>query len=178
MTACLGRRIAELADGRLVGAERDRALAHVAVCASCRDALDVQRDIRSRLASSASPAPTLDFLARLQHVPDRPSPVIELAPRRRRARIALAGGSAAIVTVAVVGGFASLGQTAATMPVVTPNLGSFAVEHAATADQVPLGGPALHGESAATPHFVQVLTPAHHPAGHLAGGAANSSVGW
>ena len=177
MTACLGRRIAELADGRLVGAERDRALAHVAVCASCRDALETQRSIRSRLAGSATPTPSMDFLSRLQHVPDRPAPVVELKPRRTKTRLAVAGGSAAILTIAVAGGMVSLGQTAATAPIVTPNLGSFAVAHAATTDQVPLGGPALRGEALIAPHFVQVAAPAVHPASHSPGGAASSSAG-
>jgi len=147
MTACLGRRVAELADGRLTGDERARALAHVAVCASCRDALETQRRMRQRLAVSGAPDPSDDLVSRLRRVPDVTAAVslsvvslAEARARRRRSRVALAGGSAIVGAVALIGGVASLGQTAASVPVIVPNLSSFAAEHASMSGAVSPGG--------------------------------------
>jgi len=148
MTACLGRRVAELADGRLTGDERARALAHVAVCASCRDAVETQRSMRQRLAGSGAPDPSDDLVSRLRRVPDVTaavslSGVVSLAEaraRRRRSRVALAGGSAIVGAIALIGGVASLGQTAASVPVIVPNLSSFAAEHASMSGAVSPGG--------------------------------------
>jgi hypothetical protein len=61
----LGDRIAALADGELSHAERDRALAHVAGCASCRTALDEQRAVRMLLAAATVPEPAPDTVATL-----------------------------------------------------------------------------------------------------------------
>lgn len=61
----LGDRIAALADGELSHAERDRALAHVAGCASCRAALEEQRAVRLLLASAAVPEPAPETVATL-----------------------------------------------------------------------------------------------------------------
>ena len=151
MTSCLGRRIAELADGRLSGAERESALAHVAVCASCRGALDTQRAMRSRLSGASLPGPSSDFLARLSRVPDTTTavPIVDRsAVRKRRQRLGLAGASAAVLTVAIAGGMGSLSQVATTAPVVVPNLVSFAAEHQSSAQRMPLGGPALSADGA------------------------------
>lgn len=148
MTACLGRRVAELADGRLTGDDRERALAHVTVCASCRDALETQRTMRQRLAGSGMPDPSDDLVSRLRRVPDVTAAVSlsgvasleEARARRHRSRVALAGGSAIVVAVALFGGVASLGQTAASVPVIVPNLSSFAAEHASMSGAVSPGG--------------------------------------
>lgn len=176
MTACLGRRVAELADGRLVGPERERALAHVAGCASCRDALDIQRAMRGRLAASGQPRPSDDLMARLRAVPAREpvAPIIDLGDRRRqRRRLALAGGSAVVGAVALLGGLGSLGQTAASVPVVTPNLRSFAVEHASTSGSLPVGGPALSAPGAATVSVALVTGQSPQPGTGPSGTAAS-----
>jgi len=54
----LGDRIAALVDGELGHQDRDRALAHVAHCARCRQELDEQRAVRALLAGSPAPAPS------------------------------------------------------------------------------------------------------------------------
>ena len=54
--------------------------------------------------------------------------------------VALAGGSAIVGAIALIGGVASLGQTAASVPVIVPNLSSFAAEHASMSGAVSPGG--------------------------------------
>jgi hypothetical protein len=61
----LGDRIAALVDGELSHQERDRALAHVAHCARCREELDEQRAVRALLAGSAAPTPSAETMAAL-----------------------------------------------------------------------------------------------------------------
>ena len=53
----LGARVSALVDGQLGHSERDRALAHVAHCATCREAVDAERTVKALLASSAVPTP-------------------------------------------------------------------------------------------------------------------------
>lgn len=50
-TSHLGERAAALVDGELGDAERERALAHVAVCESCRSEVEAQRRLKARLDS-------------------------------------------------------------------------------------------------------------------------------
>jgi len=77
----LGERISALVDGELGHQARDRALAHVAHCASCRAALDAERRIKDALASGATPAPSEDFTRRLRMLAEPGEPV---PPRDRR----------------------------------------------------------------------------------------------
>ena len=145
MTACLGRRVAELADGRLVGSELERALAHVSVCASCRDALEIQRSMKARLRGSNGPAPSDTFIARLSKVPDSPvrtdpSVAVAKSRARHRRRIAVAGASTMVVAFAIVGGASTLAQTATSIPVVVPNLAAFSAEHVSVSGSLPEGG--------------------------------------
>ena len=65
MSRCLGPRIADLADGRLAAAEAEKAFAHVAVCATCHDALVAQRAVISRLDRADRVEPPTDLVARL-----------------------------------------------------------------------------------------------------------------
>lgn len=67
----LGDRAAALVDGDLLGEQRDRALAHVAGCDPCRDALAVQRVVRSALRSAPAAEPGPDLLALLLALPTR-----------------------------------------------------------------------------------------------------------
>ena len=75
---CLGEKLADLADGRLDPAARDRAYAHLAGCPACRASLESQRDIRSRLAQSVSAPvdPSDDLMARLRGLAAAPPPSI------------------------------------------------------------------------------------------------------
>jgi len=62
---------ASLVDSELSPAERDRALAHLAGCAECRAAVDVQRRIKAELAATAGQpmTPSADLTARLLAIP-------------------------------------------------------------------------------------------------------------
>lgn len=105
--SCLGERLTALVDGELGHDERDRALAHLAVCARCRAEAEALRGLKSRLRGLADPPagegaddlPTGDFVARLKELgrqtldapgpddlppPARPSGGMTPAPARRR----------------------------------------------------------------------------------------------
>jgi hypothetical protein len=70
---CLGDKVADLADGRLAPAAAERALAHVAVCRTCRDALAAQREASARLSTSPQPEAPPDLLARLRRIDPAPA---------------------------------------------------------------------------------------------------------
>jgi hypothetical protein len=76
----LGPRISALADGELGHQARDRALAHVAHCAACRDQLEAERAVKDALASAAAPVPSDRVLASLQELARPGGP---LPPRAR-----------------------------------------------------------------------------------------------
>jgi hypothetical protein len=144
VSRCLGPRIADLADGRLEPAEAERALAHVAACTTCRDALVAQRAVISRLDTVDPVDPPSELLGRLigiaapsadplPGIPEqggagwRPGGAAGRAPRgtapgstrpparRHRGRIALAGAAGAVaMAVAIVVG----GSSALTSTVV------------------------------------------------------------
>ncbi|WP_433467514.1 zf-HC2 domain-containing protein [Spirillospora sp. CA-128828] len=75
--SCLGERLTALVDGELGHEERERALAHLAGCARCRDEADQMRRLKGRLRGlSGMPAsdgtddlPSGDFLSRLRSLP-------------------------------------------------------------------------------------------------------------
>ncbi|MFG2116563.1 anti-sigma factor family protein [Streptomyces sp. NPDC048718] len=68
----LGDRLAALVDGELGHDHRERVLAHLATCPRCKAEADAQRTLKSVFASSAPPAPSAGFLARLQGLPGGP----------------------------------------------------------------------------------------------------------
>jgi len=147
VSRCLGPRIADLADGRLEPAEAEKALAHVAVCSTCHDALVAQRAVISRLDTVDPVDPPSDLLGRLRGIAEPSSDPLPAIPeqggagmrpggaagrgpsgtapgstrppaRRHRGRIALAGAAgAAAMAVAIVVG----GSSALTTAVVTPS---------------------------------------------------------
>ncbi|MBT0770405.1 zf-HC2 domain-containing protein [Kineosporia sp. J2-2] len=75
----LGGRLSELVDGELEGAAADRALRHLADCRDCRDALEIERLMKQRLASLVVPEPGDDLLRNLL---DLGGPAGPLPPRR------------------------------------------------------------------------------------------------
>lgn len=167
MSRCLGPLIADLADGRLAPAEAERAYAHVAVCAACRDALAAQRAVIARLDTSTPLEPTADLLGRLRAIPsDVPAPEAPPAgagvrptgaagtrpagraasrPPRRRSRVALAGaaGAAVLAVALAVGGSAALAAVSTPGPAIAPVVDVLTDEHAASVDQMPLSGPRI-----------------------------------
>jgi hypothetical protein len=76
----LGPRISALVDGELGHEARDRALAHVAHCAGCRELLESERAVKELLAAAAPPQPPVTVLASLQALAQPGNP---LPPRAR-----------------------------------------------------------------------------------------------
>lgn len=119
MIGHLGNRVSALLDGQLPPDEAERAWAHVHVCHFCRDAVEREGWVKTRLAGlSVGPHGVPDHLKgsllcgtalpadRVDH--DRP----------RRAAMVLLGGSAASVAVL---GVVALGLGGATAPTPTRN---------------------------------------------------------
>ncbi len=77
----LGQRISALVDGELGHQERDRALAHIAHCPSCRSQLEEERGVKDRLASAATPPASPALTARLLGLAEPGEP---MPPRSRR----------------------------------------------------------------------------------------------
>ena len=77
----LGHHISALVDGELSHQERDRALAHIAHCPSCRSALEAERRVKDRLATAATPPASPALTARLLGLAEPGDP---MPPRERR----------------------------------------------------------------------------------------------
>jgi anti-sigma factor RsiW len=164
----LGDEIAALVDGELTHDARDRALAHLARCDSCRAAVDAERRTKATLAGLGETTVPPALAARLRDIPaeqslparfghgrawlpsrrkdsrgpagGRPARV----PRRRRRRVRVAASGAVLVGAAAaafaVGGGPSDDRS------VTPQMDRFGVEHVAVTPEVPLsdqGDPAV-----------------------------------
>jgi anti-sigma factor RsiW len=56
-------------DGELAPVPRERANAHLAKCAECRNAVAEQRRAKAALTVATSPDPSMDLLARLRDIP-------------------------------------------------------------------------------------------------------------
>ena len=169
----LGDRIAALADGELGHRERDRALAHVAHCVTCRAELDAQRAVKTTLAASREPAPTPQTLAALRSLADPGAPlpprarsmpqgpvVPDLPPpgrgpfgtrrdsrrpgERRLRRVRVVSAGALSVAGLVLGtAFVAGGTTAGPSGPVVPPVAELSVEHGRTSVAVTVGDPAL-----------------------------------
>jgi hypothetical protein len=72
----LGERITPLVDGQLPADAAERASMHLASCRPCRDAVEAERLMKSRLATLGSPQPGEDLVRRLLHLagPEGPLP--------------------------------------------------------------------------------------------------------
>ncbi len=81
----LGDRVSALVDGELGHEARDRALAHVAHCAACRQQLDDERAIKERLSAAPTPDPSNAMVAGLLALGEPGDPV---PPRTRRMPLA------------------------------------------------------------------------------------------
>jgi anti-sigma factor RsiW len=96
----LGDRITALVDGELDHAARERALAHVAHCAACRDLIEAERTTKETLSASLAPLPSEHVLGalrslaqpggplppRARHMPQGPVVPLLPPPGRRRDR--------------------------------------------------------------------------------------------
>ena len=92
---CLGERITTLADGELGHNARDRALAHIASCASCRAAVEAERALKARLALGETPVPSAELTSRLLRLAEPgdplPPPTVRMPGTRRPAPLPAPG---------------------------------------------------------------------------------------
>jgi hypothetical protein len=61
----LGERVSALIDGQLNAEATERAMAHLAGCRECRDAVEIERLTKTRLAYLCGPEPAGDLIGRL-----------------------------------------------------------------------------------------------------------------
>ncbi len=132
----LGPRVSALLDGQLSAADEERAWDHVHSCHQCRDAVEREGWVKTRLASMqfASPAPSelkgsLLFAGLTSEFPelrDADSALVGAGVSRSRRHLGMAGISSGAVGAAVMGVLA-LGASPANAPgaLVRPAEGSF-----------------------------------------------------
>jgi len=98
----LGTRVSALLDGQLSPEESDRAWAHVHLCHQCRDVVEREGWVKTRLATlGGAPAPSSHLVGSLLGAPLHPAQPPPEDPRRRPGRVVL-GGSAAVAVLGVV----------------------------------------------------------------------------
>lgn len=146
---------AALVDDELSHDQRDRALAHLTGCASCRDEVEAQRLLKIRLSVSQAPGISTSLTVRLLAIPSnvpaadprRTGALPQSGPRGIRrpaarplpfARHRVAGSLSALAVV--LGGAMLLGGEQGG---VQPPVGSFLEQHSATNGQLPLNDPAI-----------------------------------
>ena len=102
MIGHLGSRVSALLDGQLSPAETDRAWAHVHLCHVCRDAVEREGWVKTRLATlggTAAPSHLKgSLLGPLPALAATPAP----APSRRHGRLVLGGSAAGVAVLGVV----------------------------------------------------------------------------
>lgn len=81
----LGQRISALVDGELGHAARDRALSHIAHCATCHAVLEQERRVKDRISTAPAPPASAELTARLRALAEPGDPV---PPRDRRMPLA------------------------------------------------------------------------------------------
>lgn len=104
MIGHLGSRVSALLDGQLSPAEADRAWAHVHLCHVCRDAVEREGWVKTRLSTlGGAPAPShlKGSLLTGGVLPPVGAPVPE-EPRRRTGRLVLGGSAAGVAVLGVV----------------------------------------------------------------------------
>jgi anti-sigma factor RsiW len=157
--------IAALVDGELSHGERERALTHLAGCATCRAEVAAHRAVKERLARLSSPPAPAGLLAELHRMaePGEPLPLTRRdtettrpptvpvgrrpndrgttrpAGRRSRARRlrAVLGSGTVVVAATLVTAFAVGAPTDSPEDAVAPDVDSYMVEHARTSSVVP-----------------------------------------
>ena len=117
MIGHLGNRVSALLDGQLPAEEAERAWAHVHVCHFCRDAVEREGWVKTRLAGlSVGPQGASDHLKGSLLCGSSPSAARIDHDRPRRAALVMLGGSAAGVAVLGVVALGLGGASAPTPP--------------------------------------------------------------
>ena len=125
MIGHLGSRVSALLDGQLPPAEADRAWAHVHRCHVCRDAVEREGWVKTRLSGlGGAPAPAHLRTSLLLGAAGGPG-LPPLAPAPRRPGLAVLGGSAAGVAVLGVLAYGLVSATDAPAPDRRPPVTNF-----------------------------------------------------
>lgn len=142
----LGDRIAALVDGELDHESRDRALAHIATCDSCRAEVDGERRLKARIRALSEPELTPDLSLRLLSVArsmtSDPAGSWPVTPGPHGLRLhfgstrLVAVAAAFVVVVTLTTAFAVGGSPTGTP--IRPAVDQYAVDHAVLVDDVPL----------------------------------------
>jgi anti-sigma factor RsiW len=147
----LGTLISALIDGELVGAELDRANAHLAGCTACRTEAAQLRRLKRELSAlgelDAADAVTRRLLAMSQPNASVPARPLQRRPvrrvRRRRGRYVMWSAMSLVVVGVGAAAFGMGGGSSSggNEPQITPQLEVFDMQHAISTGDIPFAGP-------------------------------------
>lgn len=168
----LGERVTSLVDDQLDDNTRDQILAHLTRCASCRDLVGAERQIKAVLRDLGDIEPSPDFVAKLHAIaepggpfPPQRRPFPATAPAvaswrtehdageqaangrhrpviRRGARLAVGGALSVGALTVLLAGLGGPGGPDAPPEVVELEFDRFSMEHARSAGTLPFFDPA------------------------------------
>jgi hypothetical protein len=100
----LGSRVSALLDGQLSPVESDRAWAHVHLCHVCRDAVEREGWVKTRLSTLGGASAPSHLKGSLMSGTALPvlGPELPEPPRRRSGRVVLGGSAAGVAVLGVV----------------------------------------------------------------------------
>ncbi|MDX6287820.1 MAG: hypothetical protein QOG53_3305 [Frankiales bacterium] len=139
----LGDRLSAFIDGELDHDARERVLVHLARCRDCLQAVDAERQTKTRLTAAVGPDLPPGLAAKLTGIATtsaraRPRHVVRVRQRRRNrvhARRRAVATSGVVLVGALSAAFAVGGGPAEGAP-VTPNVNRYTVEHGVVSDEV------------------------------------------
>jgi anti-sigma factor RsiW len=146
---CLGKWISAYVDGEIDGRRRDRLVAHLVECDSCRESVAAERGAKLRLAQMSLPAPAPDFRDRLLAAEFSTAEPVGQVPNNHRRRTLLLAGLATATAAAVPAVAVNAPRDGVSGPVVTPPLTQFTQVHFGSTIALPVGGPGLGVQPAA-----------------------------
>lgn len=135
----LGQRLSALVDNELAAAERDRVLAHLACCESCRQEVIALRALKRRMHALADATADTSLVQRLLAMPPPAGQPARARAGRRGRRLAALAAASSLVAMAglAMAAFLAGGGTPQPGPTVTPAMDVFMFQHAIT----PMPGP-------------------------------------
>jgi anti-sigma factor RsiW len=147
----LGDNLSALVDGELVGADLDRANAHLASCEDCRRDAAALRVLKSQLRALTEDSGHDELVSRLLAMPGQPMAFAEtgdgggLRVRSvlRRRRVVWSALSLAVVGGVGVAAFQMGGGQQGREPSVIPQVKMFSTQNAATSRELPFPPTAL-----------------------------------
>ncbi len=102
MIGHLGSRVSALLDGQLSQVETDRAWAHVHLCHVCRDAVEREGWIKTRLSTLGGTSAPSHLKGSLRGPLPAMAPEVPVVPARRPSRVVLGGSAAGVAVLGVV----------------------------------------------------------------------------